>query len=319
MGYNENTSYGRAIMDAVHNLNINPTGKVFIVGDSSTVNKDIVEQIFKSYEGFVRFYSTINDAVNYCTAAAGDTIIVLPGHSETLSSATALVLDISDVTIIGLGKGTDRPTITLDTATTTTIPVSAANITIKNIIFTANYADITSLFTLTTAKNFSLVDCYFKATATNMNFLAIVDTNTTANAADGLNIENCKWIEPDTATLYLVKGDADIDQLNIKNCYVNLGVNTSDLPALVNMATGKDVTNLNIESNKVIRLNDANPLLVVTNTTTANNGIIANNYVRHADTAGELLVTAGTVIGFFENKASAANDASGYILPAIDS
>lgn len=167
-------------------------------------------------------------------------------------------------------------------------------------IFTANFADVVAVFTLTTAKNFQLDSCVFKATATNMNFLSIVDTNTTNNAADGLTVTNCKRIEPDAATLSFLDLDADMDQFVFQGNYLNLGVNTSDLPAIAIVATGKDLTNAMIggmsreQGNVVIRLNDANPLLITADTTTANTGVVANNFVRHLDTAGELLVTAGT-------------------------
>ena len=322
--YNMNSGYGK---DFIVNALKNATGKVFFVSAVTTgAIVDMVRDILiPDPDGVLRFYTSIDSAVNNCVANRGDKIVVLPGHTETLSSATALNLDIAGVEIVGIGRGTLVPTITLDTATSATIPVSAVNISIKNVVFSANFADIVSLFTLTTAKNFTLEDCYFKATATNMNFLSIVDTNTTNNAADGLTIKNCKWIEPDTATLYMVKGDADIDQLTIQGCYLNLGVNASNLPALVNMATGKDLTNAVIGGaskelgNMVVRLNTANPLLVVTDTTTANNGVVANNFVRHADTVGELLVTAGTKFGYFDNRATAVDDASGFLLPAADS
>jgi len=316
--YNINSGYGMSFILSA--LQSKYAGKIFFVSSSTTgaLIDNIREMIKTDSEGVERFYTSINSAVNNCVANRGDVVLVLPTHTETISSATALALDVAGVSIIGLGNGTARPTITLDTAVTSTIAVSVANVTIENVVFSANFADITSLFTLTTAPNFKLKNCAFKATATNMNFLAIVDTNTTNNSADGLEIEDCSWIEPDLATLYLVKGDADIDSAKIKNNYVNLGVNTNDLPALVNMATGKDLSNAEISGNKVIRLNDANPLLVVSDTTTANTGIVSGNFVRHADTAGELLVTAGTKFGFFSNYATAVDDASGYILPAVD-
>lgn len=316
---NLNSGWGQHWTQSLHN--IKPTlGRVFFVGDSSTVDLDKVKEIFGvDPDGELRYYDDIDAAVSACTADRGDVILVAPGHTETVSSAGAISLDVSGISLIGLGEGTLVPTITLNTAATADIAVSANDIVVENFIFSANFADIANLFEISTAKNFTVRNCQFKATATNMNFLAIAGTNTTNNAADGLAFENCSWIEPDTATTSLVDVDADIDKLSVKNCYLNLGVNTSDLPALAYVATGKDLTNVEFVGNKIIRLNDANPLLADPDTTTANTGIVANNYVRHADTAAELLVTAGTVIGFFENKASAANDASGYTLPAADS
>lgn len=301
---------------------MNPGAKIHFVGPSASAwYGDFVSAFGADADGGSRVFSSIATAVANANVVAsrGDVILVLPGHTETVSAAGGIALSKAGLTIIGIGNGSLKPTITYNTAATATTTVTAADITIQNIVYTANYADIVKVFDLTTAKNFKLKGCDFKATATNMNFLAIVDTNTTNNAADGLTVEDCTWVEPDAATLSMLDIDADVDGLVFRRNYLNLGVNTNDLPAIAGVATGKDLTNLRVEDNVIVRLNDANPLLIVADTTTANTGVIARNFVRHADTAGELLVTAATDIGFFENKASAAADYSGYILPAVDS
>lgn len=291
-------------------------GKVFWVdsngsGSGTTVGprKGTFNQPFK----------TLDSAIGHCKANRGDIIMIKPGHTEVISSATALNFDVAGISIVGLGEGTLKPTFTLDTATTTTIPVSAANISISNVKFSANFADIVACFTLTTAKYFKIFNCEFVATAADMNFTRIIDTNTTDNAADGLTASGCRWVDVDLATETFVDVDADLDGLVFTNNYINIGVNTSDLPAIAVVATGKDLTNLLVRECEISRLNDANPLLITVDTTTANTGIIRDCRVRHLDTAGELLVTAGTNIGFFDNKATAAVDASGYLLPAADS
>jgi len=320
--YNLNAGYGQV----TQSVPFKGGGQVIVVAKSAQAGRQILQDSFQiDPDGKNRYAATIDAAVGYATANRGDVIYVAPGHTETISSATALALDVAGVSIVGLGTGSLRPTITLDTAATSTIAVSADNVTVENIIFSANYADIASLFTLTTAKYFTLKNCSFKATATNMNFLRIVDTNTTNNAADGLTVDGCDWVEPDTATTAFAAVDADLDGFVFKANYLNLGVNTSDLPAIAVVATGKDLTNAKIggvnpkDGNVIIRLNDANPLLITADTTTANTGFVANNYVRHLDTAGELLVTAGTNFGYFDNKATAAVNTSGYLLPAADS
>ena len=322
MSFNPNVSWGRAKMDASHILaSLAPTAKLFLVGSSSVARRYIIDQVFKNdQEGYNRIFTTIDDAINACTASAGDVILVMPGHTETISSATALNLDVAGISIVGLGVGSLRPTITLDTATTTTIPVSAANITVKNMIFTANFADIVSVFTLTTAKNLNLDGNYFKATATDMNFLYIVDTNTTTSDCDGLTIVNNKWIEPDTATLSMVKMDGTNYDINIKNNFLQLGVNNNKA-SLVAIITGKVIGNSQILDNMVYRLNtdSATGALLVTTDGSTNTGIIARNFVQHADTAAELLVTASSGFGVFSNYASGVAGASGYLLPGADS
>lgn len=314
---NQLSRYG-AISKVLEGLS--PQAKAFFLAPASAAWLGDFMNVFPSDDaGEPRVFTSLDAAINACVSGRGDVIIALEGYTETIGSATAVLADKAGVRVVGLGRGTARPTFTFSTATTATIPVSVANFAFENCIFTANFADIVAPFTLTTAANLRLKDCYFKATAANMNFLYIVDTSTSDNAADGLEVVGCKWIEPDLATVSFLKADADLDRFVFQGNYLNLGVNTSDLPAIATVATGKDLTNLEVVDNVIIRLNDANPLLITTDTTTANTGVIARNYVRHLDTAGELLVTAATNIGFFDNKATAVVDASGFLLPAADS
>lgn len=292
-----------------------------MVAKSAAAGRQLMQELFPvDPEGVNRFAATIDAAVGYCTASRGDVILVAPGHTEALSSATALNLDVAGVTIVGLGEGSLRPTITLDTATTATIPVSAANVSVKNMILTANFADIVSFFTLAAANDFTLDGCSFKATATSMNAKYVVDTSAVTSAADGLTIKNCTWIEPDTATESMVKMDGDNYRVTLLNNFVQLGVK-NNTPALMAIATGKSVFNGNIGFNKVYRLNTdtATGAILVSTDQSDNSGLIYNNYAQHADTAAEILVTAASGFGVFENKASGVAGASGYTLPAADS
>jgi hypothetical protein len=265
-------------------------------------------------------FATLDYAVGQCTANRGDIIFVKPGHAETISTATALALDVAGIAIVGLGAGSLRPTFTLDTATTATIAVSAANISVQNCIFTANFADIVSVFTTTTAKYFALERCYIKATATNMNFLNVVDTNTTTADTDGLYINGCKWIEPDLATLGFVKMDGTNGDVTFTNNYLNLGVN-NNVASCIAIATGKVVTSLRFTDNDLYRLNTdtATGGVLITTDGSTNTGIVASNRVQTADTAGEVLVTASSGLGFFENRESGVAGSTGYVLPAVDS
>lgn len=97
-------------------------------------------------------FATLAHAVTACQGGRGDIVMVAPGHSETYSSATAVALNSSDVAIIGLGGGASRPQFTLDTAASTTITITANNLSFQNCQFVANFANITSLFTLVNAQ-----------------------------------------------------------------------------------------------------------------------------------------------------------------------
>lgn len=84
-----------------------------------------------------RPFATIDYAIGQCTANNGDIILVSPGHSETVSSASAITLDVAGVTIIFLGHGGDKGTLTFNTATTASIVVSAASCAILGAKFVA--------------------------------------------------------------------------------------------------------------------------------------------------------------------------------------
>jgi len=269
---------------------------------------------------FTNPMTTIDGAINLCVAGNNDVIRVKAGHSETLSDATSLNADIADVAIIGLGHGETRPNITLDTANTATIPVTAANVMFKNMIFTANFLNIAALFSLTTAKHFYLVDCKFTPAGASLNFVDIVDTNTTANAADNLSFARCEWIDVATGTGSLADIDADMDGFTVLDCTVDLGVN-GVLSALGEVIAGSDTTNINIQRNNVTRLVTASAVQLITwaDTTTTNTGLCSENIMRTLDVANELVMTAASNVSFYENVSSSAVGKSGYLLPAADS
>lgn len=319
MLYNQNSGYGK---DFVLNALKSTAGKVFFVSSVTTgAIVDAVREIVKpDPDGTKRFHTSIDTAIGFCVANRGDKIIVLPGHTETISNATSLNLDVAGITIEGVGNGSLRPTITFDTATTTTIPVSANNITLKNLIFTANFADIVSVFTLTTAKNFTVDSCVVKATATNMNFKYVFDTNATTNDADGLTFINSSWIEPDSATISLCKVDGTNDSWNVSDNYISIATQSSGGGMFV-IATGKLLTNLRCFRNKARLIGGdlSGAGVVFTTDGSANSGIFAENYIQHTDTTAEIFGTASSGFSFFENRMTGVAGATGYVLPAVDS
>ncbi len=81
--------------------------------------------------------ATIDYAVGLCTANKGDVIIVMPGHNETIVSATSLVVDVAGVSIIGLGVNQSRPVLDYDN-NSGSIEMDAANCRLSNIVLKAS-------------------------------------------------------------------------------------------------------------------------------------------------------------------------------------
>jgi hypothetical protein len=291
-------------------------GQVFWVNNSSVLPEGGVGGNNGNPGTYTKPFSTLDYAVGKCTASRGDIIALMPGHAETIATATALALDVAGIAIVGLGSGTLRPTFTMSAATST-IAVSGADTSIKNCIFTSSVADCADLFT-PSAVNFHLEDCKFTQDAAGENIIELVDTGTTDNECDGLSFLRCEWIEADTATTSMVNVDADLDRLSVVDCYIDLGVN-GVLSAIAEVAAGKDLTNVNWRGNYVSRLVAASAVQLATfvDTTTTNTGIATGNLCRSLDIAGELLI-AGTNISQYNNYSTSVIDKSGYLLPAAD-
>jgi hypothetical protein len=146
--------------------------------------------------------ATIDYAVGRCTANNGDVIYVMPGHAETVSAAGGLDLDVAGITIIGIGNGSDQPTVTLDTADTADIDVDAANVTVENLHLIANFADIAVIFDVN-ADDFTLRNCRFSQAAVDMNALVCVQ-DALVTASDRITIEGCHAIMYDAANTHFV-------------------------------------------------------------------------------------------------------------------
>jgi len=294
-------------------------GQIFWVNNSGVLPYNGVGASNNNAGTYLAPFSTLNYAVTQCTASRGDIIMIMPGHAETISSATALALNKAGVAVVGLGKGTTRPTFTLDTATTTTIAVSAANISIVNCLFKANFAAIVALFTLSTAKYFNLQDCDFVDNSSILNFKWIVNVGTTANAADGLRIEDCKRMGAGaTNATALVNMAGTNDNVVIKNNYVAHNATTD--AGLMPIATGKVVTNLDVDNNVINLVGSAGATtgILITTDGTTNSGIVRRNFVQSLDATSEILVTASSGLIYSQNYYSGAADKSGYLLPAAD-
>ena len=160
--YNLNSGFGQVIGQ----LPFLGSGKHFIVGDSSTANLDILKQLFGyDPDGTLRYFDDIDAAIGECTANAGDTILVMPGHSETVSAASGITADVAGVSIIGLGVGSDVPVISFGTATTASMDLTADNVKIKNIRGLAAIDGLTKPF-LVTGDNCELDIVWWDASAT---------------------------------------------------------------------------------------------------------------------------------------------------------
>ncbi len=264
-------------------------------------------------------YATLAYAMTVCVAGQGDVIVLMQGHTETITSATTILFNISNVTIVGLGTGSNRPTFTFTTANTAKIPVSAANIKVSNCIFIGNFLSIATCFLLTTAPGFWVDNCVFRDTSAVLGFLSIITTTVSVNS-DGLRFTN-NVVQSDATTTpgpTIVVANT-LDRLFITGNVITHSTISNNVSAL--LAHGAlVVTHLVMSGNQVYSVNTdtATGGLLITTSATTGSGIVSNNFAAALDTAAAILFTATAVqYGYFQNfYAHRGNTTSGYLLPA---
>ena len=132
--------------------------------------------------------ASIDTAVGLCTANNNDVIVVLPGHAETVSGAAGIALDVAGITVVGLGRGAARPTITMS-AVGSTVTMAAASITIYNLLFISTAA-------CTIVLDINAADCWvdtceFRYSSGTAPVVWIDINGGAANACDRTKITSC--------------------------------------------------------------------------------------------------------------------------------
>lgn len=259
-------------------------------------------------------FATLDYAIGKCTADQGDTILVLPNHAETITGVGGITADIAGISIIGLGTFNQRPRFLMDGAATVTMAISAADVTLKNLVFAAGHADVVTCLNIT-GKGATLQDLTFVENVVTENFLtAIKATSTVDNNADGLKIERCRSLSVDAAGLEFLEINANLDALVVRD---NLFISGGTSAPLVLSAGAKILTNCLIEKNKCQNANTANDVFL-DNGGATNTGLVCDNYVGNLDVTGAQILGAATGLQFFNNLLTSTSTESGAVAPAAD-
>ncbi len=164
------TNWARDI-DALVALGQNPgTGKVFYV-DSGVANEG-------DGSSWLNAKDTLDEAVALCTADRGDFIYVAPNHKETWAQSTGddADLDVSGITVIGIGDGNMTPTFTY-TDVNNELVFGAKNVTIVNLRLLAGVSEIVAAISVEAAGDYATIAyCTFPLPTTNsFEFLDTID------------------------------------------------------------------------------------------------------------------------------------------------
>lgn len=253
-----------------------------------------------------RAMATIAQAIALCTASKGDVIIVMPGHAEAVTS-TSLALSVAGVSIIGLGRGSLRPTLTFS-ATSSIISITAANCSLENFLLVGNVDNIVTGISLGTGADGTLLRAIeMRDGAANKEFLIGIAIATTCT---DVTIDGLRFCGLAGGATGCIEAAGSADRFKLINSYIR-GQFSSQMVDLT-QAASVDVL---IKNNEVINIETGAGLGIALHNSTT--GFVAYNNV--ANLKDTVVGLSGTGVAYCENYSSNALGASGIILPAVDS
>lgn len=294
------------------------SGDVYWVGTTSAARNIDAQDVPSHGDHPNKPFASIDYAIGKCTADNDDIVVVLAGHTETISGATDWVMDVAGVSVVGMGRGAARPTITFDTGTDAAVMVTAANCSVENMIFTANYADIVTGIDVD-AVDFMAKGISFYETATNMNFLNCVVTDDTDFAANGMTIIDCERIAVDAASLAFVSILGDINNMKIINNFDNQA-SATDIGHFITLSSKTALGAQIIGNTCCVWGNTAGDVVgqFMTGSATDCTGVVSDNRMGSLATTSELFDTATLDFWHFENYYCGTIAKNGKLWPAAD-
>lgn len=211
-------------------------------------------------------------------ANRGDMVFVKAGHTETVTAAAGLDMDAAGVTWVGLGRGSDRPTINFTTAVGADMDIDAANITMVNFLFTGGIDALTGPIDINAA-DFAMIGCETRDVTGQATDFIVTDANADRLYIDGWVHRGAAAAGADTA-ITIVGGD----DITIKNFWID---GNFAVAAIENVTTA--AVNLSIYGDRPCFMrnrNSADVLVTAVATTTGNVG--PNLYGRLADNAANV-------------------------------
>lgn len=225
---------------------LGPQGQVFIVaGSSQTFLADLMSSFPSDKGGVSRVFTTLTAASAMTVSGRGDVIVVCPGYTETVTANGGIELNSAEVTIVGLGNGTQRPTISFTTTTAADINFDAVGVVMENFIF-----DMTGIDALVGPLDINAAGCVVRKSkiitgnATNQTTLAVICD---ANAGDFEFSDNVVVGTTDAGTTAVVQLTGGDNIRILRNSFQ--GAYSSGIGAISNITTA--CTNLVIEDNAI--------------------------------------------------------------------
>jgi len=299
------------LMEVLNSYGIQETGmltsgSMFFVDSGATQAVDTADDVHGT--SWDTPFATIDFAIGQCTASNGDVIYVAAGHTESVTAASGIDVDVAGVTIKGMGEGDLRPLITIGATGVAgaDVDLAAANCILDNLRFTIAAVDVTTMIDVD-ADGCTIRNCELIMNVTSYEAVDGI-TLASANVADKTTIENCLLIAAVAAGSEggIVIDDAQ-DRVIIRNCRI--------IGDFANAPIWSDAVNTNILIEGCYLQNDQTGDFAL-ELTGASTGMLARNvYSGDTDAA---LVDPGSCFSY-ECYGCDTVDTSGFLLPAAGS
>lgn len=164
-------------------------------------------------------FATFDFAIGQCTAGQNNIIVLLPYSVEEYDSAGDCDVDVSGITVLGIGQGPARPKFLFtDAAATFVVGRTGDGAAFYNITFQPSVTGVTvGVQHEDGADNISWVDCeWLDGEATGDEFVTAYDVVAEAN---DLSFIRCRWTSMTAgATAGIDIGDGAVAGLWLKDC-----------------------------------------------------------------------------------------------------
>lgn len=282
------------------------TGRIFFVAKAGLTGKNEIEAMFPATnnDGSRVMHTTVASAIASTVAGRGDTIFVLPGHTETVTST--ITVSTAGTRIIGLGEGLLVPAFT-GNGTIDVFTMSGANTVLENVQFPAPETDDQTSDVNVTGAGVTLRKLYSIGSQTAKNKTDII---TVASGADDLTVEGCRAFNTVVDVVSWLSLEAAVARPVIQN---NVVQGTFSTAVLMDEATATLAT---IKDN--IFKNTKAATAVVTFTTGNSTGVCSNTFFSGRHTTIASNVVTGTGMDFHETYVVEQASVNGLLMPAVD-
>lgn len=266
-----------------------------------------------------RIVTTLDAGLKQCRSNKGDIVVVLPGHSESVTASTFLASLVAGTRIIGVGAGSFMPTLRI-TDTAGQLTLDDNNVNIRGMKLRLEGANGITKAILITGADVALLDCDIEVAsgATAKSAIAIE----IGSGANRCTIAGCRI--RGTATHNATDGIkvvAAVDGLRI--CGNEMIFSATAGNGLIHFTAA--ATNCMVRDNLLYNTHTSSTATIAVDNV-ASDGVFARNM--SATTVGTGTAPTSTGIVFagasslwrcFENYSTPTNNTSGVITPVVDS